>query len=173
VIQAVQGRGSGADAAASIYGGIVRYAIGDAATRSLSRAAFPITAVYSGYKKPTAEVIARVSDIWSGRAGELHAIFEQVGKTVDAGEQAIDDGDREAFGRALEEGQDLMRRLGVSTPELEQCVALLRSDPGIAGAKISGSGLGDCAIGWGRTNKAFAPFDTYAIVTAQDGLRIE
>jgi mevalonate kinase len=42
-----------------------------------------------------------------------------------------------------------MDAMGVNTPELEAIVCALQTEPEIFGAKISGAGLGDCAVGIG------------------------
>ena len=55
-----------------------------------------------------------------------------------------------ALGRMMNIQQGVMNALGVSTPLLNQLVDALKVLPGIYGAKISGSGLGDCIIGLGE-----------------------
>ncbi|MEN8260526.1 MAG: GHMP kinase, partial [Pseudomonadota bacterium] len=45
--------------------------------------------------------------------------------------------------------QELMDEMGVNTPELQEIVSALQESAGVFGAKISGSGLGDCAVGLG------------------------
>lgn len=169
IIQQVQGRGSGADVAASAYGGVVRYRMNDTRAEVISREPHPITAIYCGYKTPTPEVIARVDERWQHDPQGRDAIFIRMGVLA---EQAID----ESFGERLNEGQALMGRLGVSTPELDECVNLLRQTPGICGAKISGSGLGDCAIGWGETAQDIAlpeSFSSYKVSVEPAGVRFE
>ena len=56
-----------------------------------------------------------------------------------------------------------------SSPEL---VDQVRADPAILGAKISGSGLGDCAIGLGRTAPDF-PHPVIPVELAARGLVVE
>jgi len=174
VIQHVQGRGSGADAAASCLGGVVRYALPETAASRLSDAATPITALYCGYKKPTPDVIAWVDDRWRDRRDALHALYARIGANVDRAATALNRHDAAAWHLALDEGQSLMEELGVNTPELAACVAALRRSPGIGGAKISGSGLGDCVIGWGRATGSTPPeFPRYDVTVAQEGVRCD
>lgn len=173
VIQQVQGRGSGADAAASCHGGLVRYAMTDAAATRLPGEARPLTALYCGYKKPTPEVIAWVNERWRGREAGLAALFAHMGEAVEDGWRQLQRGDHAGFGATLDRGQALLEELGVDTPELHACVAWLRARPGVSGAKISGSGLGDCAIGWGEAGAEVAPFPRYDVALAQEGVRCE
>ena len=41
-----------------------------------------------------------------------------------------------------------MEKMGLGTPEIDEIVRAMESDPKIKGVKLSGSGLGDCVIGW-------------------------
>lgn len=169
IIQSVQGRGSGADVAASTFGGVVRYKINDASGTIISRHHHPVTALYCGYKTPTPEVIERVEQTWKHRGAERDALFRSMGELADLD---LDD----HFGHRLNEAQELMQTLGVSTPELDQCIHILRKSPGILGAKISGSGLGDCAIGWGEANIDASlpkPFELYRLQVESYGVEIE
>lgn len=148
VVRAVQGRGSGADVAASVHGGMVCYRAEPREVRVL--AAQPeLCAVYSGYKTPTTEVIRRVEAQWADRRTALEQLYDRMDECVGAGIIAVEATDWPALGTAFNTGQTLMEELGVNTPELAAIIAALRADAGICGAKISGSGLGDCAIGIG------------------------
>lgn len=173
VIQQVQGRGSGADAAASIYGGIIQYLMNDGDVKVISRQPYPVTALYCGYKTLTADVINNVNERWSEKTEELLQIYSQMGALVERGATMLKSNDHTAFGLILNEAHALLQSLGVSTPELEECVTALRGVSGITGAKISGSGLGDCAIGWGRTPESCSRFEQFDSVTDQEGIRLE
>ena len=52
--------------------------------------------------------------------------------------------------------QGLQSALGVSNSRIEEIVYALREAPGIDGAKISGSGLGDCVVGVGQVGEGFS-----------------
>jgi mevalonate kinase len=148
VIQAVQGRGSGADVAASVLGGIVSYQMQPLMAEKQENY-FPLTVIYSGYKTPTAEAIQQVKQVFTN----YPSIFKQLMQSIDAcalqGVQAIRDQDWQMFGNIMNIQQGLMESLGVSTPLLSGIVNVLRKKNNIFGAKISGSGLGDCIIGLG------------------------
>ena len=57
--------------------------------------------------------------------------------------------DLPGFGTLLNHNQQLMDEMGVNTPELQEIVEALQAAPDVFGAKISGSGMGDCAVGIG------------------------
>lgn len=173
VIQRVQGRGSGADVAASVFGGVVHYRMNDDHAEIIQTDSKPLTALYCGYKTPTPEVIARVDLAWSGKIAERDQLYTRIGETAGLGRAALLEHDDNRFGQILNAGHTLMQQLGVSTRELDQCAEQLRSVKSITGAKISGSGMGDCVIGWGSMEAEAAPFDQYHVMTAPEGIRIE
>lgn len=172
VIRAVQGRGSGADAAASAHGGVVAYRAEPRQARVLP-ARLRLLAMYCGYKTPTPEVIRRVEESWRNRPDALAHMYRRIDACAGAGIDALDRQDFPAFGAALNQGQALMAELGVSTPELDAIIARLRADPAILGAKISGSGLGDCAIGLCAPNHRDAPAEADRVQTDLVGVRFE
>jgi mevalonate kinase len=59
--------------------------------------------------------------------------------------------------------------MGVNTPELQEIVAALQNDAGICGAKISGSGLGDCAVGIGDAELPDLKYPVYHVEITVDG----
>lgn len=170
IIRAVQGRGSGGDVAASTHGGVVVYR---AEPREAER--LPVSleglAVYCGYKIPTPEVIRRVDEQWAGREPARDALYERMDACVGDALNALASGDIPRFGAVLNAGQALLEELGVNTPELAEIVTALRGDPGIHGAKISGSGLGDCVFGLGRVTRPPSDYQPIPIRTAPQGLR--
>ncbi len=160
VIRSVQGAGSGADAAASIHGSIVAFRAEPLQAEPLG-CLHPITAAYAGAKTPTAEVIQRVDAAREARPALFDALFALIGRVSEEAASALRSGDSDAVGALMNLAQGLMEALGVCNARLAELVYRLRGLPGIGGAKISGAGLGDCAIGWGR---AAPPPDFDAIV---------
>ena len=142
-----QGRGSGSDLAASVYGGVVGYSTKpeiDPVDISV-----PITAVYCGYKTPTPEVIRQVEELQANDPDKYARIFSEIDASVPAAIQALKEHDFPRFGAILNDNQQLMIQMGVNTPELQEIIMRLQRDTEIFGAKISGSGMGDCAVGIG------------------------
>lgn len=169
LIQAIQGRGSGADLAASIAGGFLAYLPGAIPSEMRLLPAPPtLSLAYAGYKTPTGEVLDRVAKSTEGREAEVEAIYSEMGEIAGTGIDAAEASDWTGLGHAMERYQELMVRLGVSDPTLDRLVAEARGAPGILGAKISGSGLGDCAIALGAVPPGYR-----AVALATEGVRID
>lgn len=166
-VHAVQGRGSGADLAASVFGGIVGYSI--APEFQPLGIALPLTAVYCGYKTPTPEAIQKVEALRKADPVKYARIYSEMDASVGEALSSLRNSDVPAFGKTLDRNQRLMDELGVNTPELREIVAALQADPGISGAKISGSGLGDCAVGIGHAALNGLDYPAYHLETTPEG----
>ncbi len=172
IIRAIQGTGSGADLAASLYGGTLAYRAEPRHIRRLEHI-FPITVVYSGYKTPTVNVIRQV-DQQRQRFPELyHQLDHLINNVSQRAVRAIEEEDWPAVGELMNINQGLMDALSVNAGPLSEIVYGLRADPGILGSKLSGSGLGDCVIGLGdiRSNEFLYP--TMPIQMSRTGVRVE
>jgi mevalonate kinase len=146
-VQTVQGRGSGADLAASVFGGMVGYSTKpEFHPLELS---VPLTAAYCGYKMSTPEVILKVEQLHAEDPVRFERIYSEIDASVGEAISSLENHDFPAFGQILNRNQKLMTEMGVNTSELQEIVTALQVAPDIFGAKISGSGLGDCAIGIG------------------------
>ncbi|MEM6711824.1 MAG: hypothetical protein AAF590_06025 [Pseudomonadota bacterium] len=168
IIRGIQGRGSGADLAASLFGGMLSYRIsGQTADITALPVPPPLSLRYSGYKTPTGEVLARVAAAMVGQEAAYEALYSRMGALADMTITAAEAQDWPLFASHMQAYQDLMVELGVSDATLDQFVAEAARQPGVLAAKISGSGLGDCVLAMGATPESFWP----APVT-QEGLKI-
>lgn len=147
VIQDVQGFGSGADAAASILGGVVFHAP-EHKTEVIAKT-LPWVVVYSGSKEKTTQVVKKVNARVSAQPRLMKSIFDAMQQGIFDAISAIKAQDWAAMGQVMNAQQGLMNALGVSNAVLETLIGTLRQAPGILGAKISGSGLGDCVVAVG------------------------
>lgn len=152
IILKIQGRGSGTDLAASLTGGVIYFQPGlsKTATKILKlRQGFALTLIYTGYKTPTAEVLALVAKQWQSRPEQLAALYHQMGNCTQTAFNALQNQDMPGFYNSITHYQSLMDQLGVNDPTLSQLINALNACKSIHAAKISGSGLGDCVIGIG------------------------
>lgn len=156
VVRKVQGLGSGTDVAASVYGGIVFYKPEPLEVTKLD-IKLPLSLVYCGMKTPTANVIAKVRDRYELCPQLISAIFIQIGHCVMQAYQALIQQDFVKLGMIMNIHQGLQVSLGVSNRLLEELLEDLRRHPKILGAKISGSGLGDCVLGLGEIEPDYFP----------------
>lgn len=148
VVRSVQGSGSGADVAASVYGGIVGYQAQPMTAEKFSQL-HPLTAVYAGYKTPTVQAIKLVEERFTGFPGLLRSLIQGIGQCALDGMIAVRRAEWSRLGEIMSIQQGMMESLGVCTPDLRHLVDDLRAMPQMLGAKISGAGLGDCVIGLG------------------------
>lgn len=148
----IQGKGSGADLAAALMGGIVYYQMQPLILEKLP-CEIPLVAIYSGSKMPTIEVI----NIINAHEHEYQTYFEEIGKAVALGKNALLDNDMASLSDALILNQNSMEQMHLSNPNIAHIIQRLNLDPGILAAKISGSGLGDCVIGLGQLHNTHFP----------------
>ncbi len=174
-IHRVQGRGSGADVAASVFGGVVAYRAEPIEIHPMSES-FPLTAVYSGSKMKTVDVIKIVEKQRKADPEKYDRIFDEmdasVGRVVD---------DFEFLGKKLIENQFLMEEMGLCNAALAEIIQIFQALE--VPAKISGSGLGDCAIGLGSVaptgllasggqDKPFGDYPVYALQVEPQGVSV-
>lgn len=148
-VQKIQGTASGADLAAAVFGGIIFYRMQPFVLEKLN-AFYPLTVVYSGTKLPTTKVIKIVEEKRQRHPKLFATIFELMGKSAQQAAEAIKQNRWQKVGELLNINQGLMDAIGVNNRVLAEIVYHLRREPEILGAKISGSGLGDCVIGLGN-----------------------
>lgn len=162
-VRRVQGRGSGSDVAASVFGGLVAYRAEPLEIVPLNKS-FPLTAVYSGSKMKTADVIRYVEERRALNAEYYERIFDRMDTSVG---EVIENVER--LGDMLNLNQKLMEEMGLCNKALAEIVGRFQEQS--IPAKISGSGLGDCAVGLGRfpeNNK----FPVYPLKVASNGVII-
>lgn len=148
----VQGNGSGADLAASTFGGVLSYSMQPCEYSSLPLIP-DLTAVYCGYKKPTSVVIKQVAAAAKLQPQLFATIFEEINILVQQATLAIQESNWHELGIIFNKHHALQIRLGVSDVLLNAVVDKLIRQDAIYGAKISGSGLGDCVIGLGELSQ--------------------
>ena len=107
-VHQVQGCGSGADVAASVYGGTVGYTT-DPSFVPIAWV-HPITAVYCGYKKPTPEVIEWVENRFKNDQEQLQLFYEQIHLCAEKVESTSKEGRRNTnsnlIGSAASDGKN-------------------------------------------------------------------
>jgi mevalonate kinase len=157
----VQGRGSGADLAAAVFGGVVAYRVAPLEIVPLPHS-FALTAVYSGAKMKTAEVIRRVEERRQVDPEKFERIFDGMEASVGAVLA-----DFSTLGNELICNQRRMEEMELSNAALAEIVCGFQALN--IPAKISGSGLGDCVIGLGAV-PALGTFPTYALRVAPCGV---
>lgn len=153
IVRSIQGMGSGADIAAAVHGGVVSYQAKPLSAEKLSIKP-PITVLYCGYKTKTVDAIKHVEKKFAAHSNLLRALYASIGQCSLDALQALRKEDWQRFANIMNIQQGLMESLGVSTPLIQEMICDLRSQSKVQGAKISGSGMGDCVIGL-QMNKGY------------------
>ncbi len=172
VIRGVQGAGSGADAAASTFGGIVAYRADPLAIRRIAQTP-AVTLVYSGAKTPTPEVIRRVEASRAAMPAVFNSVYETMNRVAEEATMAIEQANWTRVGALMNVAQGLMDAIGVNNEALSAIIHALRADPGVLGAKISGSGLGDCVVALGRPSRPPPAWQEIPVSVSPEGLVVE
>ncbi len=149
VIRLIQGTGSGADIAASVYGGIVAYQAQPMFAEKFN-ILHPLTVLYAGFKTPTVEAIKTVQQSFSGYSTLFRHLTNSIGQCATDGIQLVRRMEWAKLGEMMNIQQGMMESLGVNTLLLADMIQDLRRQANMLGAKISGSGFGDCVIGLGE-----------------------
>ena len=178
VIRHCQGLGSGADVAASVYGGVVYYHAQPLMAEKMA-VKLPISLHYTGYKTPTVDAVRQVQ----ARFTQYPQIFKQlcasIGQCAMEGMHLIRKNDWPRLGEVMTIQQGLMEALGVSPPVMQHMARVLLQQNGVIGAKISGSGFGDCVVGLGETTSdinfgsEFANIQTIPVEMTLHGVQSE
>lgn len=95
----------------------------------------------SGERSSTKETVAAVRQRYNANRNVYHACFEEMGAIARAARSALTCGETSRLGELMQRNHMLLREIGVSSPSLDRLVkAAIRA--GVAGAKLSGAGLG-------------------------------
>ncbi len=139
------GHPSGIDNTIATYGGLLCFRRG-AEPRPLHPAR-PLSLVIAIGRRPrrTAATVARLRRRWEQSPGECEPLFDCIGALAAAAEAALGGGDHGGLGAAMRENHELLRRLEVSTDELDEMVALAMRR-GALGSKLTGGGGGGAVI---------------------------
>lgn len=171
-VRAAQGRASGADVAAAVYGGVVLYRA-DPLSIEPFVCSPPLAACYAGYKTPTAEVIDVVERLRSRHGTLYRDLFRCMDDAVREAAAALRSADWDRLGELFNLHHGLQAALGTSDAVLEALVHGFRKRPGVTGAKISGSGLGDCVIALGNPGAAPKGCAPLPLKVDSGGLKLE
>jgi mevalonate kinase len=179
-VLAVQGKGSGFDVAAAVYGGTLYFGQGGQVIEILHQKKLPVVIGFSGDKVSTTNLVQQVAGLKERYPDHVAGIFNLIGKIVVEGRKRIEAGEWENLGGLINLNQGLLEALGVSTLQLSRQIYAAR-EHGAYGAKLSGAGGGDCmfalvgaekreAVSWGieQAGGVIVPNSLNA-----DGVRIE
>lgn len=156
----IQGKGSGFDVAAAVYGGTLYFLTGGKEIEQINIDSLPLIVGYSGIKADTVTLINQVLEKTKEEPAVIDGLYDKIGKLVEQAKIALLGKDWNKLGELMNQNQKLLEELGVSIKKLDDMILAAR-EAGAYGAKLSGAGGGDCII-------AIAPEDKIAAV--KDGI---
>jgi mevalonate kinase len=176
----IQGKGSGFDVAAAVYGGTLYFVTGGKVIKPLEIESLPLLVGYSGVKADTVVLMNQVKTLAEKYPKVIETIYDDIEELVELAKKAVLKSDWQTVGELMNINQGYLASLGVSTKKLADMIYAVR-DAGGYGAKLSGAGGGDCIIALAPKEKKKAIEKAIASVggevilvkTNADGVRVE
>jgi len=167
IIRQHQGHGSGADLAASLWGGMLAYRHAQQAhVQQLPLPPALMSVSYCGYKTPTAQVLSMIAERMQKNPDSYQQLYEKMGTSTETTIAAAKRQDWAIFYAELNDYTAHMQTLGVCDATLKAMLQAARAHRDTFSSKISGSGLGDCIVTFSQT----LPPQHRPISIAQQGL---
>ena len=141
----IQGVGSGFDLAAALWGGVLFYKKGAKIAQKIKIKNLPLIVCYSGVKADTPTLVRQVDEFKRKNPQKVSKIFKEIKKIVIKAKGLLGQEKWPELGSLMNQNQQLLEKLGVSTLLLEKLVKTALA-AGAWGAKLSGAGGGDNII---------------------------
>jgi mevalonate kinase len=151
------GTPSGIDNTTIAYARPVYFIRGQPIQTLLISRPFTIVIGDTGIPSPTSFAVGDVRQAWEAEPGRYEALFDAIGSLTGEARQAIETGNTTELGPLMNDNQEHLEEMGVSSPQLEGLIQTART-AGALGAKLSGGGRGGNMI---------------ALATAENATRIE
>ncbi|MEM4272535.1 MAG: mevalonate kinase [Candidatus Bilamarchaeaceae archaeon] len=139
------GNPSGLDNALCALGGALLFKKGEEPIPIRIGAPLHIIVAYVPRTSITKDLVAGVSRIKEERPEFFSRLMEKEEALVLRAREALEWGRIPLLGKLMDENQEYLRQLGVSSPALEEMISLAKRG-GAIGAKLTGAGGGGCAI---------------------------
>ncbi|MFA5763442.1 MAG: mevalonate kinase [archaeon] len=144
------GTPSGIDNTCAVYGGFLVFAKnlegGKNKIENITiQKPIEIVLINSGKAALTKEVVDDVRKLKEEKPEEIGAVFEEYKKLVEEGKKALRDYNLEKIAELMEQNQELLRKINVSSDLLESIITLAK-EAGAKAAKLTGTGRGGSII---------------------------
>jgi mevalonate kinase len=141
---AIKGYGSGLDIGAAVYGGLIKYQKGFE-PKNLPYSFLHFVIGSTGVKADSSPIVKAVKLFEEKNPAAAEDIFNEMEIIAYQAEKLLEDKQVGNLGWLMNKNQDLLRKLNVSSPILEEMIAAAKNS-GALGAKLSGAGVGDNMI---------------------------
>lgn len=171
----IQGKGSGFDVAAAVYGGTLYFVTPGKVIKPLKLRSLPLIVGYSGIKADTVTLINQVLEKAKKYPKVVDDIYTAIGELVEAAKKAIVKEDWQTVGELMNFNEGYLAALGVEGLKLADMIYAAR-EAGAYGAKLSGAGIGDCMIALAPQKSRKAVEQTIGAINVKanvEGVRIE
>lgn len=136
---------SGADCFASTYGGILHYRPTSGHRRISIKKKILFVICTTGIKHRTQNLVLRVKRIKENSPTEFRELAKRANNICSDARRALVFGNYEALGILLTENHELLKKLNVSHPKLEEFIDICMNS-GALGCKLTGAGGGGSVI---------------------------
>lgn len=106
---------------------------------------FLIAIADTGSASPTKIAVSDVKHRWEKERERYEKIFDEIGAIAREARELVERGEISSLGSLMLKNQDLLKQIGVSSPEIEELVDAAVG-AGAEGAKLSGAGRGGNVI---------------------------
>ncbi len=131
--------------AAAVYGGTLYYVTPGKVIEPLNINSLPLIVGYSGIKFDTVTLVNQVSKLAEKYPQIIENVYSQIEKLVEQAKIALLNKDYTSLGELMNFNEGYLATLGVEGKKLADMIYGAR-EAGAYGAKLSGSGIGDCMI---------------------------
>jgi mevalonate kinase len=139
------GTPSGIDNTVVTYNQPVYFTRGEAPQRFEIGRPFWLAIGVSDMPSPTAAAVSMVRQGWLEQAERFEGLFDAIGEIAVRARRAIEAGRPAELGPMMNQNQEFLEELGVSSAVLRELIEAARN-AGASGAKLSGAGLGGNVI---------------------------
>ena len=136
---------SGIDNTISTYGGVLWYIKGQKPERIKLGADFHFVLIHSGVQKKTKDAVAKVAKQREADQVRIDDKFAAITALVHKSRKALESGNAQILGGAMNKNHNILVGLGVSHLALDELVEKSLA-AGALGAKMTGGGLGGCVL---------------------------
>jgi hydroxymethylglutaryl-CoA reductase len=136
---------SGVDNSVVTYGGLIVFRRGDTVRPLAAARPIPLVIAIGRAPRETQQAVRGLREQWEASPALYEPLFDEIDHLGGRAERAIAVGDLSTLGVLMNANHRLLQRLGVSTGELDEMVALAR-EAGALGAKLTGGGGGGAVI---------------------------
>jgi mevalonate kinase len=138
------GNPSGVDAAVATLGGAIQFVRG-VGIESVDSGSLVFAIGHSGKASSTRTMVEGLARLREAQPAMVGGAFERIHAIVRDVRGAIESADIAALGDALDQNQDVLAKLALSTPDIDAMCAVAR-DAGALGCKLTGAGGGGCVV---------------------------